>query len=125
MTSVSDIRDAIRSSNDNAPIPLDVPEWSVKVGVRGMTGDERADFTDRFSDESGKVDWHSIYEDVVIASCVHPETGEPIFEPSDREWLMSKSGAVLDRIAKKALDLSGLGEKAVDSAGKFPADDQS
>ena len=39
----------------------------------------------------------------------------------DREAILSKNGAVIERLATKALGSSGLGEKAVEEAqARFP-----
>ena len=37
-----------------------------------------------------------------------PETGEPIFGPADRAAINTKSGGVLERIAREGMRLSGL-----------------
>jgi hypothetical protein len=50
-----------------------------------------------------------------------PETGLPVFTEQDREAILSKNGAVIERLATKALGSSGLGEKAVEEAQvRFP-----
>ena len=56
--------------------------------------------------------------DIVIMCTYDPETGEQVFNESDREALMLKSGAALDMIVNTAMRISGLLDGAVDKAGK-------
>ena len=52
---------------------------------------------------------------------LNPETGLPVFTAQDKEAILSKNGAVIERLATKALGNSGLSEKAVDEAqARFP-----
>jgi hypothetical protein len=55
----------------------------------------------------------------IVVQCVFdPETGEQVFDNADKDAVMGKSGAALDKIVAVAMRLSGFGEKAVDEAGK-------
>lgn len=112
------IRDKIRDADDIEKDLVTVPEWGVDVEVRSLTGTARADFLASYASGDGEVNWHNLYPEVLIAHCFDPETGERLFEESDRTWIMSKSGAAIDRVATAAMNISGLGAKAVDDLGK-------
>jgi len=56
--------------------------------------------------------------ELVVQCCFDPETGEQVFDSKDKEIVMGKSGAALDRIVNIAMRLSGFGDKAIDDAGK-------
>lgn len=86
---------------------VEVPEWNVKVLVRGMTGAERARYLESVM-EGTKFNIAKGYADLVLLCARDPETKEPIFQPSHRDALLQKSASALERIAKVALKLSGL-----------------
>lgn len=92
-----------------------VPEWGVKVEVRGMSGLERARFMKRIS-QGDQVDLEAWYPELVIATTFDPDTGNKVFEKSDRDPLNSKSGAALSRLGDIASRLSGLSAAEVDAA---------
>ena len=112
------IRDLILAKQDIPSEVVDVPEWGVKVEVRGMTGAERTRIMDKASDNNGSVNLQFIYPEIVIATSFDPETGEQIFVPADRDVLLSKSASAIDRIALVGMRLSGFTKEAADELGK-------
>ena len=106
----------------------DVPEWGVKVRVRGLTG------TDRDAYEAKMVAMRQGGKDVelrlanfrarmVVKCLVDPETDERIFEDNDAPALGRKSAAALDRLHDVAHRLSGMDERAAARAeGNSEAD---
>ena len=112
------IRDLILAKQDIPSQLVDVPEWGVKVEVRGMTGAERTRIMDKASDSAGGVNLQFIYPEIVIATSFDPETGEQIFVPTDRDVLLSKSASAIDRIALVGMRLSGFTKEAADELGK-------
>lgn len=112
------LRDQILSAADLTTELVDVPEWGVTVEVKTMTGAERARIMQVAADGGGKVDFEKVYPDIVIGCTYDPTTGERVFDWPDREALMSKSGAAIDRIAQVGLRLSGFTDGAADAAGK-------
>jgi hypothetical protein len=112
------IRDLILAKQDIPSQIVDVPEWGVKVEVRGMTGAERTRIMDKATGNAGDVNLQFIYPEIVIATSFDPETGEQIFVPADRDVLLSKSASAIDRIALVGMRLSGFTKEAADDMGK-------
>lgn len=115
---MSSLRDAILHADDIDREDLEVPQWGVTVQVRGMSGLERAAFVQNFADNEGKLDYSSLYPDLVIAGVHDPADGSRVFTDEDRSWIMTKSGAALEKVATSVMRLSGLGPKAEEEAGK-------
>jgi len=112
------IRDLILTSQDIPSEIVDVPEWGVKVEVRGMTGASRTRIMDLAVGSEGSVNLQFVYPEIVIATAYDGETGEAIFEPNDKEILLSKSAIAIDRIASVGMRLSGFTQESADEAGK-------
>jgi hypothetical protein len=112
------IRDLILTSQDIPSEIVDVPEWGVKVEVRGMTGASRTRIMDLAVGNEGSVNLQFVYPEIVIATAYDSETGEAIFEPNDKEILLSKSAIAIDRIASVGMRLSGFTQESADAAGK-------
>lgn len=112
------LRDRILQASDIVSESVTVPEWDVTVDVRTMTGAERARIMQAAADAGGRIDFERVFPDVVIACSHDPETGERVFTSDDRDALMSKSGAAIDRIAQVGLRLSGFTEQSQTEMGK-------
>lgn len=104
----SKLRDKIANIKDIKEEKLHIPEWDVELLIKSLSGAERNKIMNTAMNKDGKVDLDRFYPDIVIASCFDPETNEQVFEPADRDMLLSKSGAALERIAQKAIKMSGL-----------------
>lgn len=111
------IKDQILAADDRPFEDVDVPEWDVKVRVRGLSGTERDAY------EARAVKLHQGGKDVelrladfrsrLLVKCLHdPETNERIFEDNEIVKLGSKSGQVIDRLFDVAQELSGMGVDA-------------
>lgn len=112
------LRDTILTASDLTTERVSVPEWGVEIDVKTMTGGERARIMQAAAESGGKVDFEKVYPDIVIGCAYDPTTGERIFNWDDREAIMLKSGAAIDRVAQVALRLSGFTEAAETAAGK-------
>lgn len=112
------IRDQILAKQDIPSEMVDVPEWGVKVEVRGMTGAERTRIMDKATQNAGDVNLQFVYPEIVIATAFDPESGEQVFKPSDRDALLAKSATALDRIAAVGMRLSGFTAESADDMGK-------
>lgn len=95
----------VLSADDFQYAIIPVPEWGGDVRVRGLTAAEQAIISKKIN-ESNTNDLAVI---VTIMACVD-ENGERIFENGDKDALKARSYAVLDRIARKILELSGAGD---------------
>lgn len=112
------IRDQIFAAEDIRKEIVAIPEWGVEIEVRSLNGADRARILETGVDSFGNVSLQRVYPEMVIATAYDPETGERIFEESDKDNLMAKNALAIDRLAVVATQLSGLSEDAVDEAGK-------
>jgi len=97
---------------------VEVPEWGVKVEVRGMTGAERTRIMDLAIDNKGGVNLQFVYPEIVIATSFDSVSGEQIFKPADRGALLAKAATALDRLAAVGMRLSGFTQESADEVGK-------
>jgi hypothetical protein len=111
------IRDQILAVQDIPTQLVEVPEWGVKIEVRGMTGAERTRIMDKAT-AAGEMNLQMIYPEIVIATSFDPLTGEQVFVPEDRDILLSKSATALDRVAMVGMRLSGFTKESADELGK-------
>lgn len=111
----SALRQTILNADDIVKEVVDVPEWGIKIEVRGMTAKERAKLL-KSSATSGEVNMVTWFPDLIIATAYDPETGEKVFEPADRDAINAKSGAAVSALSDVAARLSGLGETDVQIA---------
>jgi len=124
------LRDQILAAQDRDSKIIDVPEWGVEVEVRSMSAGARIQLiSDAYDADTGKTDVVKIYP-VIIVSCLHdPKTGQPIFTMDDKEEVMNKSAAVIERLAQEAMGMSAMGDNSLTEAGKEllgnPSDDSS
>lgn len=113
------LRDQIMKAKDISGELMEIKEWGVKVEIRTMTARQRARVMENAIDPiTGKSSISIIYPEIAIACVFDPESGEPVFTIDDKDALLEKSGAVLEKIASKAMTLSGLTEEASASLGK-------
>ena len=112
------IRDQILAVQDIPTQIVEVPEWGVKIEVRGMTGAERTRIMDKATANQGDMNLQMIYPEIVIATSFDPLTGEQVFSPEDRDILLSKSATALDRVASVGMRLSGFTKESADELGK-------
>lgn len=112
------LRDQILAKKDIASETVEIPEWSLTVEVRGMTAAERTRIMNLAMKDGGDLDLQMVYPEIVIATTFDPESGMQVFEPSDRDALLSKAATAVDRIALVGMRLSGFTKEAADEAGK-------
>lgn len=112
-------RSAILSASDVAKEVVAVPEWGGSVQVRGLTGKERDEFEQasirRASNGEMTLNMSNMRARLV-AFCVVDEDGERLFSDEDIAELGKKSASALERVAKVAQRLSGMGEGAQQAA---------
>jgi hypothetical protein len=114
---LASLRDSILSADDIQRETVDVPEWGVTVEVRGMTGEQNAAYMDAaYNPTTGTMEFGRVLPELVIACTFDPDTGEPVFEPADRDALGKRSASALERIGKRAAILSGLGPASLSEA---------
>lgn len=121
------LRDKILAADDIQSEMVEVPEWDCTLEVRGMNGADRSRILELAAGaDDGKISVGSMYVETVIAATYDPETGERVFTDADRDVLMSKSAAAIDRIAQVGMRLSAMSSEAQDEAKKrFPEESAS
>lgn len=114
------IADKIRKASDTAREIIEVPEWDVQLEIRSLSAKKRAQLQNFLGDDTQASDRQEAMWGLLLTSCCFdPESGEPVFQPEDVEWLLDeKSFAVIDRLTSKALEVSAIGNDAEDEAGK-------
>lgn len=112
------LRDRIIAVDDTQRELVKIDEWGVEVEIRGMSGAARAAISQDAANNNGNIDMRRMMPEIVVQCVYDPETGERVFDGADKDIVMGKSGAALDKIVAAAMRLSGFGEKAVDEAGK-------
>ena len=98
------LRDTIHDAADLEETTMTIPEWDVTILVRAMTGAQRM----KMVEQTEAKNRDHFYADILIALVYDPDSGEPVFDPADRDWIMGKSGAVLERIGQEAIRISGV-----------------
>lgn len=113
------LRDKILAVQDIPSETITVSEWDVDLLIKGMTAGERVTLMQNaYDSRTEQVNMSKVYPDVVVACAHDPETGEPVFTDSDKEAILGKSSASIEKIADVGLRLSGIGKEAQDAAGK-------
>jgi hypothetical protein len=108
---MTSLRDAALNAKDLQETLEPVREWpNPETGepsvflLRGMTGKQRIQLVDKAGNDRSHM-----YADILIATALDPDTAEAVFDVADRDSLMGKSGAVLERLALIVIqDLSGV-----------------
>lgn len=99
-----ELRERILGAQDIDETLMEVPEWdNATILLRGMTGKQRMQFFDPNSSREREF----MYSDLLINLLLDPDTRKPAFDIADRDALSEKSGAVLERVSKEIIRLSG------------------
>jgi hypothetical protein len=107
-------RDAILAAEDRKVEEVEVPEWGGTVKVATMTGTQRDSWEQSLVGKTG-VNIANIRARLV-AACVVDDSGARLFTDEDAIALGNKSAIALDRVAKVAQRLNGLGKEDVEAA---------
>lgn len=101
------LAEQILGTNDIAEKLVEIPEWGVKVLIKGLTVAQVQQIRNT-SKRNGEVDESLITVHSIIATCYDPETGTRIFEPAHRDGLMAKNPGIITRLTKEIAELSKL-----------------
>lgn len=105
-----------------------VPEWRLRVMVRGLTGAERDKFEASLVRGYGSqrtLDLENARARFAAMCIVHPQTHRRLFSQAQVEALGKKSTTALQRVYEVGMRLSGLTEEVIADLGKPSASDQS
>lgn len=114
------IRDKILAIKDDTPSEIvDVPEWGVKVLVRGFSLGAKDDFlASILNTETKQTNIKAFNVGVLVGTAYDPTTGEKLFSEADIPVLKEKSAAIIQRLVDSGTRLSGLTDDAVEIAAK-------
>lgn len=121
---MTDLKGLILAAEDIDFEDHDVPEWGVKVRVRGMSGTDRDSFEAKMvavrkggaAGQEVELRLADFRSKVLVKCLVDPETQERVFDDKDAQQLGRKSGAVINRLFDVAKRLSGMDEDAEEDA---------
>mgnify|MGYP001808311995 CR=1 FL=1 len=122
---MSKLSEKIKAADDTSAEPYDIPEWGVILSIRSMTARSRATFVADMATEDGDMGGinssekiEALWWNVISQTCFDPETGDPAFEAGDELWLFNKNARIVNDLANRCMEASGLTEEASTNAGK-------
>jgi hypothetical protein len=121
---MSELKDLILAAQDLPSEVVEVPEWGLKVTIRGLSAKERDEY---FMGQAVIRDGQTVGLDRsnatarLLVLCIRDDDGELVFGPEHVDVLGAKSAAATERLSKVALRLSGIGEQNEQALGKDSA----
>ena len=107
-------KQAILSADDFKFADVSCPEWGGNIRVRGLTAADQAFIAKLSNQEKTELLTLNVFVRGVV-----DENGERIFSLSDMDDLKKKSYAVVERVAKKIVELTSPGDAdAIESLKK-------
>jgi hypothetical protein len=95
---------------------VEVPEWKGTVRVRGLTGRERDSYEASIIDQRGRNTTANLINAraKLVVLAVRNADGSRMFTEAQVSELSAKSAAALNRVWKKARELSGMTQEDVE-----------
>lgn len=100
--------------------PVAVPEWGGDVYFRTISGMERDQFEDAYSEQKMKA-----FRARFLVLTISDENGERLFGDNEVEALGQKSSVVINRLFDEAWQHNAFTQEAVDALGEGSSPDQS
>lgn len=100
--------------------PVAVPEWGGDVYFRTISGLERDQFEDAYSEQKMKA-----FRARFLVLTISDENGERLFADNEIEALGQKSSVVINRLFDEAWQHNAFTQEAVDALGEGSSPDQS
>lgn len=117
------LKDTILAADDRDFEDHHVPEWGVKVRVKGLSGTDRDAYEARMvairktsKGEDVEMRMQDFRTRLVVKCLVDPDTDERVFAEGEVGKLGAKSGMVIDRLYDVARRLSGMDDKSLEAA---------
>ena len=115
-------KDAILQADDRKVHPVDCPEWGGRVYVRPLSGSQRDELEERYTNSQTVVGLRAW----IAAAGMCDSTGESLdWTPREIDLLGGKSAAALDRVAPRVQQVCGIGQSDVERLEKNSGSDQS
>lgn len=110
--------ESILAAEDFEYADVECPEWGGSVRVRSLSGGQRSIIIQRVQAKENE----ELHELLTVMGCVD-EDGNRIFTNKDIDLLKKKSSTPIYRVAKKIMEISGIGntDEAVEDAKKNSA----
>lgn len=100
--------------------PVPVPEWGGDVYFRTISGMERDQFEDAYSEQKMKS-----FRARFLVLTISDENGDRLFDDSEVESLGQKSSVVINRLFDAGWQHNAFTQEAVDALGEGSPSDQS
>lgn len=100
--------------------PVAVPEWGGDVYFRTISGLERDQFEDAYSEQKMKA-----FRARFLVLTISDENGDRLFGDNEVEDLGKKSSVVINRLFDEAWQHNAFTQEAVDALGEGSSPDQS
>ena len=101
--------ESILAAEDFKYADLEIPEWGGLVRIRSLSGGQRSIINQRVQEKNTE----DLEELLVVMACVN-EDGGRIFTNQDIPALKKKANSAITRIAKKIMEISGIGNEAAE-----------
>ncbi len=120
-------REDILAADDIERDRVEVPEWGGTVIVRGLTGTDRDAFEEAITQMRGKsvVSNLANFRAKLVARAIVDENDKRMFTDVDVTALGKKSAKALQRVFRRAQELSGLADDEVEELTKALGEDSS
>lgn len=115
------LRDQILTADDLPRERIAVPEWGCDLWVRPLTLAERDQYLSYYAETSEKREPVHLSA-MLVRLAVVDELGERVFTEADFGAITQKSATVVDRLALRIQDVSGLRSTAKADAEKNSGD---
>lgn len=99
------------------PEKVHVPEWGGSVYIKRMTVKERDDYETSLFDKKGRPSMKGARARLLIATAVDAN-GHKLFSPREEDKIMAMDAAGVDRVTKRAMELSGMTEQDIEDAAE-------
>jgi len=118
------LAEQILAAEDIPHEDVEVPEWGVTVQVRGLSGIDRDAYEAKMAavrrSPAGEAEVElrlANYRAKLLVKVLHdPETGERLFDDKAAQQLGAKNARTIERLFDTARRLSGMDDKAVETA---------
>jgi hypothetical protein len=104
------IRDALAKAKlPSEVVAVNIPGvGEVKVEVREKTVEQQYDLIERCRKPDGEINGELLAVETVMATSYDPDTGEPSFDPADRDMIRGSSASVFQKLLVAANAAAGL-----------------
>lgn len=111
----TDRRSAILDADDRVEEVIQEPKWGGPLLLVEPDAESRGELGELMAaSDEGRLPVGEMYVTLVVLMVCDPDTRERLFTMEDREALSRKSGQIVERVASRCLDLSGLKPESVD-----------